>query len=252
VLDDAARIGKGFTSDVFPWGEGRVLKLFHRGRSLQKAEQEFRATKAVHEAGLPAPAVFELIEVDGRIGIVFERLEGRSLFEEVQSRPWTLVAAAKRMAALHVSIHEFTCPKELPSMKSLLMEKIDAAKRLSPDDRARMRKRLAALPEGDSACHGDFHPANIFCTRQGSVVIDWGAACRGSGLADVACTSRLFEVAELPPWAPRYMHWMLKCSRTLLHRTYLRHYLSVRSGSRAEISDWKDAVAAGATNAGWR
>jgi uncharacterized protein (TIGR02172 family) len=244
VLDDAALVGKGFTSDVFAWGQGRVLKLFHPGRSLEKAEREFRATKAVHEAGIPAPAAFEMIEVEGRIGIVFERLEGRSLFEEVQSRPWTLVAAAKRMAALHVSIHEFSCPAELPSMKSLLMEKIDAAERLSTEDRETMRRRLESLPDGDSVCHGDFHPANIFCARRGMVVIDWGAASRGPRLADVACTSRLFEVAELPPWSPRYMHWMLKCSRTLLHRTYLRHYLSARSGSKAELSEWKDAVAA--------
>src|SRR5215203_939717 len=130
-LEKTLPIGKGFTSDVFAWGEDRVLKLFHHGRSVQKAEQEFLATRVVQEAGLPAPAALELIEVDGRIGIVFERIEGRSLFEEVQSRPWTLFAAAKQMASLHAAIHAFNCPPELPSLKSRLKERIDAAERLS-------------------------------------------------------------------------------------------------------------------------
>jgi Ser/Thr protein kinase RdoA (MazF antagonist) len=246
VLENAMLLGRGFSSDVFAWGEGRVLKMFHRGRSVQKAEQEFQATKAIHDAGLPAPAAFELIEVDGRIGIVFERIEGRSLFEEVQLRPWTLFAAARRTASLHASIHAFNCPAELPSLKSRLKERVDAAERLSLSDRAAAISRLESLPDGETICHGDFHPANIVCTRRGLVVIDWGAACRGPGLADVACTSRLFDIAGLPPWAPWYMHWLLKCSRTLLHRTYLRNYLIARPGSRAELSTWKDLIAVAA------
>jgi uncharacterized protein (TIGR02172 family) len=244
VLENTLPVGRGFTSDVFAWGEGRVLKLFHRGRSVQKAEQEFLASNVVYNAGLPAPAAFELIEVDGRIGIVYERIEGRSLFEEVQARPWMLFSAARRMASLHASIHAFKAPAALPSMKSRLSERIAADERLSLTDRATAISRLESLPDGEEICHGDFHPGNIICTRRGFVVIDWGAACRGSGLGDVACTLRLFETADLPKWAPRYMHWLLKCSRALLHRTYLRNYLSARPGSQAEFSAWKNAIAA--------
>jgi len=58
-------------------------------------------------------------------------------------------------------------------------------------------------------------------------------------LADVACTSRLFDSAGLPDWSPRYMHWLLAASRSLLHRTYLSHYLALHPGTRDEVSAWK-------------
>src|SRR6478752_2749091 len=103
-LPGAAIIGRGFTADVYAWGDGRVLKLFHPG-APDRPEREYRVTRAVHAAGLPAPAVYELVEVDGRAGIVFERVDGPSLFEYVQARPWKLWWAIRRLAELHAQIH---------------------------------------------------------------------------------------------------------------------------------------------------
>ncbi len=71
-LETAILVGKGFCADVYAWGEGRVLKLFHGRASHAQAQREYTATRAVHAAGLPAPDAFEVIEVEGRVGIVFE------------------------------------------------------------------------------------------------------------------------------------------------------------------------------------
>jgi hypothetical protein len=60
--EKSAIIDKGFTSDVHAWGDGKVLKLFHRWVPVDRAEREYRVTRAVHAAGLPAPAAHELIE----------------------------------------------------------------------------------------------------------------------------------------------------------------------------------------------
>ena len=94
-------IGKGLTAQVYGWGQGRVLKLFESWRPEEKVERELRATRAVHAAGLPAPAVYEIVEVEARQGIVFERIDGPSMFEQVIARPWRLFAAARQLAELH-------------------------------------------------------------------------------------------------------------------------------------------------------
>lgn len=84
-------LGRGFTSDVYAWDQGRVLKLFHPGTDASKAEREYAATTAVHALGLPVPVVHEFLEVDGRHGIVMERVSGVSLLQWVQAKPWLAV-----------------------------------------------------------------------------------------------------------------------------------------------------------------
>jgi hypothetical protein len=70
---------------VYAWKELCVLKLFHGWVGRDRAEGEFAVTRAVHPAGLPVPTAFELVEVEGRSGIVFERIDGVSLLGKGRS-----------------------------------------------------------------------------------------------------------------------------------------------------------------------
>jgi aminoglycoside phosphotransferase (APT) family kinase protein len=221
-----------------------VLKLFHAGGDPTRAEREYRATRAVQAAGLPAPAAYELVEIDGRCGIVLERIDGPSLVEYVQRRPWALFWGARRLAELHAEMHGRPAPAELPSQRDWLAGNLDTAPGLSAVDREAARRRLAELPDGAAVCHGDFHPGNVLLTAGGLIVIDWGAATRGHPLGDVACTLRLMRTARLPSWMPRPMHLLLACSRPLLHRMYLRRYLRLCGWTRGEIEAWRLPVAA--------
>jgi uncharacterized protein (TIGR02172 family) len=226
-----------------------VLKLFHSGRDRERAEREFRVSRTVHAAGLPVPAVYELIEIDDRCGIVFERVDGPSLYAYVQARPWALVWAVRQLADLHAQIHRCTGPADLPTLRERIARGIAAATDLSEADRAAARRRLADLPDGPTLCHGDFHPGNVLLAGRGPVVIDWGRATRGHPLGDVACTLRLMRTASLPPWSPPPMHWLLACTRPLLQRWYLKWYLRRNAGTRREIEAWQGPLAGAAR--GW-
>ena len=212
TLERAELVGKGFCADVYAWGEGRVLKLFHGTAGPERAEREFVATRAVHAAGLPAPAAHEVIEVEGRPGIVFERVGGVSLFEHTQARPWKLFAAIRQTAELHADIHRHAAPAGLPSLRDRIAARVEESDAPETDKQA-ARDRLASLPDGATLCHGDFHPGNVLLSPRGPVVIDWSAAGRGHPLGDVACTSRLLRTGTLPPWATWYAHLMLRCLR---------------------------------------
>jgi aminoglycoside phosphotransferase (APT) family kinase protein len=243
-------VGRGFSADVYAWGGGRVLKLFHASVPAREARREYHATLAVARAGLPAPAVYDLVEVDGRAGIVMERIDGPSMFERVQARPWTLVHAARELADLHAQVHHFgpPPPADLPSQRQRLGEEIADSAALSPERKNVAADALAGLPDGAAMCHGDFHPANILYppSRGGPVIIDWGRASHGHPLGDVAYTSRLMRLAHLPAWAPRYMHALLKCSRSVLHRAYLRRSLELHEATLQEVRAWEPVLAAAA------
>ena len=229
-------LGRGYTADVYAWGDGRVLKLFHGSEGRERADREYRVTRAVHAAGLPAPAAYDMVEVRGRSGIVFERVNGPSLVDAVHARPWTLFAAVRELADLHARIHRLPCPDGLPTQREWLAAEIAATGLTCP--------ALADLPDGDALCHGDFHPGNVLLGPAGPVVIDWGRATRGHALGDVAYTLRLLRMAELPPWVPRPMHLLLAGTRPMIHRLYLKRYFRRCPGTRREVEAWQGPFAA--------
>ena len=63
-------IAEGRTAEVYSWGDGWVLKLFHTWVSEESVQYEARVNRAVHAAGLAVPTVGEVIEVEGRDGCV--------------------------------------------------------------------------------------------------------------------------------------------------------------------------------------
>lgn len=80
-------IARGTVADIYAWGEDHTLKLFLDWVPTHGAEWEAQAARAVHAAGLPAPAVGEIIEVDDRLGLIYERVEGVSVAEDLLATP---------------------------------------------------------------------------------------------------------------------------------------------------------------------
>src|SRR3974377_1616823 len=79
-------LAAGNVAEVFEWGP-RVVKLY---RSSARKPTAFREA-ANHAAGeamaLPVPAVWGVHEVDGRWGIVFDRVKERSFAERMREDP---------------------------------------------------------------------------------------------------------------------------------------------------------------------
>jgi aminoglycoside phosphotransferase (APT) family kinase protein len=241
-LERAALIGKGFCSDVYAWGNGRVLKLFHGRVAPDRAARKYAVTRAIHAAGVPSPAVYDLIEVQGRRGIVLERIDGPSLLGHTQVRPWSIFGAVRLLAELHARIHRCPAPAGLPSLRERITEGIEASDAPETDKQA-ARDRLAALPDGTALCHNDFHPGNVLMTPKGPLVIDWDSAGRGDPFGDVACTSRLMRTARLPPWSPGHAHLLLACLRPLMHRSYLKRYFRLNAGTWEQVEAWQVPLA---------
>ena len=234
-------IARGRTAEIFAWKDNQVLKLFLDWCPAHWAEHEARVTQAVHEAGLPAPAVEGIVDVDGRPGIIFERVEGHSMLAELTAKPWKLVQFARTLAELQTALHSCKVP-ELPSLRRRLEEKIRAVALLPTKTKEAVLEVLAELPGGSAVCHGDLHPDQIIMSSRGPIIIDWPDASQGNPLADVARTSMLFRLAEVPSFYAR--RWLINSVRALFHSIYLRRYLRLRPGSREEIAAWLLPVAA--------
>jgi Phosphotransferase enzyme family len=154
-------VGQGVTSEVYAWTAETVVKLF-TPRFEALAAVEYERAGAIRAAGAPCPAVHAMVEVDGRTGVVFDRLAGPSLLGER--------VAGSTLAHLHVELHDLPAP-ELPQLTDTLA---------SWD--------INGMESGRSLFHGDLHPGNVLRHTDRWQVIDWSNGHLAPPAADVACS----------------------------------------------------------------
>jgi uncharacterized protein (TIGR02172 family) len=236
-------LGQGRTAEIYAWEDGLALKLFRRDFPFEWIHREARATRIAHAAGLSAPAVGEIVEVDARTGIVYERVDGVSMLQSFATRPWTFPSAVRRFAELQVAMHNCTQP-ELASQRAWLEGAIQRAPLLAAEAKGQVLKALDQLPDGDVVCHGDYHPDNVIVSRQGPVVIDWMNATRGNPLADVARTSLMCRVGASPQGASKLVQWATRLGQGAFHRQYLREYARRKPFEREQLEAWVPISAA--------
>lgn len=241
----AVPLAQGRTAEIYAWGDGHILKLFRDGCPSDWVDYEAGVARAVHAAGVPAPAPGEILEVDGRRGLIYERLDGPSMLQDMNARPWLLLKHARALAELQVQIHRKSIPG-LPSYKDRLSYDIRSTPHLREELREKALTRLAALPEGQTLCHGDYHPGNILITRRGPVVIDWMTACGGDPWADVARTHLLLNVG--PKGAGNLVSPVIKMAIGLYYRAYRRRCNALLPDTHRQIDLWLPVIAAARLN----
>jgi Ser/Thr protein kinase RdoA (MazF antagonist) len=171
-------LGEGRTAEIYAWGEGQVLKLYRVGWPASWVEHEAQVSNAVVATGLPVPDVGGTLELDGRYGILFERISGPSLLRQFSARPWTVAQSLHVFTDLHLAMSR-QYVFGLPSQREGLALRIQAVPSVSEAIRAQALERLDQLPDGHALCHGNYHPDNVLMTRGGPVINDWGSASSG-------------------------------------------------------------------------
>ena len=94
------KIGEGVTADIFAWGENQALKLFKANHPQEWTAQEAFFTKTAYDHGLPVPRVWDLLEVDGRTGIIYDRIDGPTATARMEKNLLRLSRWAKMLAEL--------------------------------------------------------------------------------------------------------------------------------------------------------
>lgn len=237
--EKGARIARGHTADLYEWPGDRVIKLF-REDFADHAAHEMQVSRAAHDAGLPVPCVHGLVELEGRPGIVFERVRGPNLWDAFENRLSEAEQYARLLAELHDRLHAWRLPEGLPSVREVLRgiyrdnpDLISAFGRAGSDI-------MAALPDGDRVCHGDFYPRNIILAPGGPVVIDWAIALRGTSLADHARTWLLsrYVIFRSGKYASRQVHLAWRT----FWESYMTRYRELRPYAESDLTVWIVAI----------
>lgn len=233
-------IAHGRTADIHDWDDDHILKLFHNWSDLENVKYELKIAQAVHASGVKAPAVGELIQVEGRNGLIYERVAGESMLTLLQRRPWMVFAYSRLLAQLHVQMHDNSFKANIPNQHSQLQYKINNADALPASMKISLLKALDSMPKGGRVCHGDFHPANVLLSENDANIIDWIDASCGNPLADVARTTIiLIGAAETKQIPNLFLKMLIK----IAHAAYLREYFRLRPNGMDEYRRWLSIVA---------
>ncbi|SEC04378.1 aminoglycoside phosphotransferase family protein [Paenibacillus sp. GP183] len=242
-MKKGALIGKGMTAEVYEWGQDHAIKFYYDWYEPEWIKHEMENAKAVNEAGVPSPVVFEMIEEGDRLGLIYERIMGPSMLAIMQSSPLKIADCARKMAQLHHNIHRCGTDK-LPPQKDLLEKAIRDSSDLLKEKTESVCSFLLTLPSGNRICHGDLHPDNILMTSSKTVAIDWTNANIGNPLCDIARTCLMIRSPFIPPSTSKKMTLAIRVVKKLLHNTYLKEYSRVSNCNIADIDSWILPVAA--------
>src|SRR3954468_6650400 len=114
------KIGEGAFSEAYAWAPGQVVKLFKPGVSHLLGRHEVRMIRAVHAAGAPVPEVFGELTLDGRFGIVLQRLDGPTLWQLSRTGAVTFEQAGAIVPALAMSVHKPPAPPQALSLRAYM------------------------------------------------------------------------------------------------------------------------------------
>jgi aminoglycoside phosphotransferase (APT) family kinase protein len=236
-MDDMTLLGQGREAEVFARPDGSVLKLLRQ--ASQSADRELAALAAVAHSDVLAPTVLGRTTIDGRPGLLLERVNGPDLLSLVGSRPWLLRRAGLVLAQVQARLHAVSAPAALPDLRSELTCRIRSLTSLPPDLASWSLSILDGLPDGDRLCHGDLHLGNILGGLDTPVLVDWGEAARGDPVGDVANTWLVHHMGQPPPGTSLQMRAVIPVARGVVVSRYLSSYRRLRAFDVGLFRRWQ-------------
>jgi uncharacterized protein (TIGR02172 family) len=250
------KIGEGGCAEVFIWDDAsKIVKLAKPNTNIYALQTELHNCRIAWECGLPVPRPYELVDIDGRLGIVFERIYGDSIMKRFvdraleQSKLQQPILAnadfvdARVTAQLLHRIHSHTVPN-MPNQREQIKSNIHSAQYLSDDDKAAVIAQLDQLPLKRQLCHGDPNPGNLLLRNDAAFIIDWNNASAGNPEADLAEYIIMIRYAILPPHLPHEASIALNATRETTIRIFMEEYESLSGIGYADIEPWIAPIAA--------
>ncbi|MDX2078814.1 MAG: aminoglycoside phosphotransferase family protein [bacterium] len=226
------KIADGNTAEIFEWADNRVCKLWRPNFPTEDVDYEARVSHIIASSQLPVPKVYDVIEYEGRRGIIYERITGITLFEWIFADLSRFEDGARWLGRLHATIHQHPALDGLPNQRDRLRRHITHTTHLNASERAILLTKLDAMLDDSVVCHGDFHPQNVLVADEKATIIDWMDATLGSGYADIARTLLLIDGAEAPP---EFLE--------LFKSAYLDEYARHRPLDREMVMRWYPIIA---------
>lgn len=232
---DLKIVGKGYAADVYDYSDNEVLKLFHNFIPLESIDLEYNTTLSIQDINVRIPKAISKIEIDGKTGIIYEKVKGMTIAELLKKRPWLIIKEARKFAELHVALHKCKFSGFI-SQKTRIKDYI-LNKNLLLEEKENFLNRLDTLPEGNAICHNDYNIRNVMVDESDAFIIDWEGTTIGDPASDIAITIFRYKISynDVKYSLKKYfkiIYW------NIFYWQYLKHYIKLSNLTYTQISIW--------------
>lgn len=171
--------GAAYVNDAEP---GVLLKVNTLDTTEQTIQEEFFTTKAVFDAGVPCPEMYEIVEVGEHFGVKCQNIVGKKSFSRLcADDPSSIDARAIQMAQLLKSFHSVKVNDSqwIPSQKEVMLKAAENTTLIGGKAKERLIEFVKSIPESDHLLHGDLQMGNLILADEKPYWIDLGRASHG-------------------------------------------------------------------------
>ena len=201
-LDDYFLFGGGANGESYDHktDPSVMLKLYFPGK-IQQPLNEMRLARKVYNIGIPTPEPGDFVVTeDGRYGIRFRRILGKKSYsratadepEKVQEFATEFALMCKQLHATHVDTSLFE------NVKDRYYQLLKENPFFTMDEKDRLTRFIADVPDEDTAVHGDLQYSNAIFVGDQRYFIDLGDFCWGNHLFDVGMVYLCCYLSEEP------------------------------------------------------
>ena len=189
-LDDYILTGGGFNGESYDHktDPNVMLKLYFPGK-IQQPFDEMTLAKKVYAAGIPSPEPGDyVVTEDGRYGIRFRRIPNKMSYSRaVGDHPEDVERYAKEFAEMCLQLHStHVDTTQFENVKERYLRLLADNLFFTADEKTKIAKFIASVPDTDTAIHGDLQFGNAVFNETGRYFIDLGDFCYGHPYFDVA------------------------------------------------------------------
>jgi len=251
------KIGEGGCAEVYEWEDGsKVVKLAKANTNAFAIRRELSNTRIAWESGLPVPKPYGFIEIDGRPGAIFDRIEGESMMQsfmrllqqtdrlptESEKPPFFHEVIDQTVRLLH-RIHGLPADN-MPLQRDDLEYGIRHQRHLNEEEIEAVIALLERLPRKRQLCHGDLNPGNIIVRDGEPIAIDWNNATCGSPEADIAEYVVMIRYGILPPELSMEAGAAFDRIREPFIERFMEEYTRLTGITYADVDPWIAPIAA--------
>ncbi len=216
-------IGSGAQADVYSV-DHKAIKVFKEHCPKSEAFCESAIHSMVENFKLPVPKIYEVIQLENKMAIVMDLIEGTSMQQILINDPNNISFYIDSVTDLQIKIHSIDA-LGFPTLKDKSTQRISNSALLNNLQKERLLALLNGFDMGTNLCHGDFHFMNLIMTDQGIIIIDWVDATAGSPEADLCRTYMLYKLSSPKGFADMYMD--VYCKKANKNRNDILKWLPI-------------------------
>ena len=235
------KFARGRSSEAYKLEDGKVLKLFFKDYPKEFAQKEYKNTKIASDTGCTNMHIYEILDKDGRTGIVMDYIDGISQNDMPSKNPLYLFKGGTDLAKCHAIVHSKKS-HELEDVRTMCVNMLDQKEfdELTDEEKAKAKAYIMSLPEDDTIIHLDFHTGNVLVDDKGNcTVIDWMTAARGNRAVEVAMMEFLFSEAELFPGSSALKIAFFSAVRGMIGKQYFKEYQKLMPIDEKEVDKYR-------------